>query len=302
MTFVRIVFFCLFWVELSFTCLAQGQGGGIWLEDNAFSIGNVIYNNLAKDGFGVAGGNGVLLNCSVVENELLAESDYYPKAGDIYCADGDIVSIEAYKSRADKNAIGIVFWVNADQTVTYPKGAVLALTGQVQKRWGDYTLWISEPKTQEEEDDKTVIPLRDTACYTNTKRMYNLYQAGKTEFAAGYHCWTYHFDGQPDQIQWCMPTLTFLRRLFQVKMDVKQTIQELQTLHPAWGVQGFEDDMILTAYYWSLDDRVDETENGFAFCINMKNGVLASKGGINPSDAGAKGNANWVRPIFIYGL
>ena len=54
--------------------LAQGQGGGIYIDDNGSCIGSVIYGNQAQDGFGVAGGDGILLNTTITGNEELKQN------------------------------------------------------------------------------------------------------------------------------------------------------------------------------------------------------------------------------------
>lgn len=288
--------------------LAQGQGGGIWLEDGAQGLGLVIYNNLAKEGFGVGGGKATLLNATVYGNKEYSEGLEFPVPGDIYCVDGQIVKPEVYASRASKNAIGIVYWVNTDPNENaYPRGAVVALDGQVQAKWGNNSLWICRGKQLNpwEPDDEyaefeviTGLFLIDTACYGNTAEMV---KRDPAIFEAGHHCWNYKaYYQQHNPLQatqnrrWCMPTLSFLRRMILTLPEVKATLAFLKAENPEITIQDFQCEDEKTADYWSSDDGNAQADRGFAFNVNFYTGQMDLKGG------GSKNSKRWVRPIFVY--
>lgn len=285
----------------------QGHGGGIWLEDGASCLGTIIYKNTAKDGFGVAGQDGILLNSTVVENTKYKPENYYPKPGDIYCADGDIVDGETYKKRTKKNAIGVVYWINGNPDILYPQGAVVALGGQERCQWGDpnaseYT-WLLYDKITETND--TRYAQKDTACYGNTYWMVNKYKEyGNKLFEAGYYCWTYkayYQKNTPDEatknIRWCMPTLTYLKRMMVVSPELMNTLSIIKQTNPELipTCDDFVSEEEDNAYYWSADDGYTDYFSAWAWCVNFKSGSC------NLDETHTlKNQKNLVRPIFIY--
>ena len=290
-------------------CLAQGQGGGVWLEDGAEGLGLVIYNNQAKEGFGVAGGKATLLNCTIYGNKAYLDDIHFPIPGDIYCADGEIVNPETYKNRAVKNAIGVVYWVNTDPNENaYPRGAVVALDGQEQTKWGNNSLWICKGEPLDpwgDPDDEfadyeaiTGLFLLDTACYGNTAQMV---KRDPAIFEAGHYCWNYKAYYQLNQAhqatqnrRWCMPTLSFLRRMILTLPEVKTTLEFLKTTNAEINIQDFKDQNEKLADYWSSDDGNAQVDKGFAFNVSFCTGQMDLR------ERGNKSSKRWVRPIFLY--
>lgn len=289
---------------VGFSGYAQGKGGGIWLEDGASCIGTLIYKNQATDGFGVAGQNGILLNCTVTQNSSHAVDVYYPKPGDIYCSNGDIVDREAYRNRTQKDAVGIVFWLNGDPDVTYPKGAVVSLDGQIRCKWGleDVSYWLLLPYV----DEGSGFPKQDTGCYRNTWQLEKWWQEnGGYYFEAGHHCWNYkayfqtnHPHEATKNIRWCMPTLKFLSAIMIELPEIIRSLEVVKETHP---IQ--VDDFVYLladqelAYYWSADDAISEFLASFAWVVNFYNGHCTDDKNVSYT---RKEYENLVRPIFLY--
>ena len=292
-----IFFLCVLLFCSNKFVVAQGSGGGVWLEDDASCIGSIIFKNQANDGFGLAGGDGILLNTTIVDNKEVVLDSIKIKPGDIYCANGDIVDTLAYERRDNKDAIGVVFWINRDKKVVYPKGAVVSLNGQKEKSWGTEVLHVCKPTDQEIESSAYCSKAyKDTACYTTTRRMYDMYEGGQEEFEAGYWCWGYQF--QDSNFQWCLATLTYLRRMFLVLDNLQATINYLKGKHPRWEIQFFFDSNISDSYYWSSSDSPFIEYPEYAFCVNFRSGGIVSykKNGLE----GLKSTKQLVRPIFLY--
>ena len=49
------------------------EGGGVYLETGARMINSLVTGNKAKEGYGIAGGDAVLLNCTVCRNFSVRE-------------------------------------------------------------------------------------------------------------------------------------------------------------------------------------------------------------------------------------
>lgn len=294
---LKFIFLMLFLIPVCVIAgRAQGLGGGVWLEDGASCTGTVIYNNLAREGFGVAGKNGILLNCSVSGNKGIVDKSSFPKPGDVFCANGDIVDRVTYEKRATKDAIGVVFWINGDTDTPYPLGAVIALEQSPQKlSWGDWSFSICAPKV--DEDIKPSIFLKDTSSYQNTAALEKQWQSNKN-FEAGHFCWNYKAYYQKnnpqaatEKIRWCLPVLQHLRRLAMMREEVKKTLLLLETANPEIGVIKFDESDENVSNYWSSDDGNSIATVGDAFYVNFQTGCMKSC---------SKLEKNWTRPIFLY--
>lgn len=298
-SFFMVLFFLLVAAGVS---LAQGLGGGVWLENGASCVGTIIHNNQSREGFGVAGEDGVLLNCSVIGNKGIVDKTFFPEPGDIYCANGDVVDWDAYGKRATKDAIGVIFWINGDPDCPYPQGAVVSLDQLTTKHsWGDETLAICAPGTDESGYEEEIVPsifLKDTSCYGNTKKMEEKWLQGKNLFEAGHFCWNYKAYYQLNNAQdatrdigWCLPVLQYLRRLAMVRGEVKKTLVLLKTTNPGIGISMFDESDENDSNYWSSDDGNSQGTSIFGFCVNFKTGC---------TNVWLKGDKNWTRPIFLY--
>lgn len=302
---LKVLFIALFIGLAAGEAVAQGLGGGVWLEDGASCVGSVIHKNLAKEGFGVAGKNGTLLNCSVTDNQELVDKSYFPRPGDIYCANGDLVDRNTYKARAVKDAIGIVFWINGDPDCRYPQGAVVALDAQEKLSWGDASLSICGPVLDEWGgvlEPEASNFLKDTACYGNTQKMEQKWTAGNLMYEAGHFCWIYKAYYQLNNpqaetagIRWCMPVLQYLRRLAVALPDVEQTLEALKITNGEIGIKDFVDSDANESNYWSSDDGSTDGTQGTAWYVNFKTSCT-----FLGDTYGGKGYKNWVRPIFLY--
>lgn len=281
---------------------AQGKGGGIYLEDNASCIGSVVYGNQAEDGFGIGGGNATVLNVTVITNEVLKQDTTRTAPGYIYCANGDMVDTITYKKRANKDAIGIVFWVRGDWTVLDHKGAVVALE-ENECSWGALD-GLHVVGDYDGEEWKAFAYLKDTACYKHTRDMEAMYKA-ENQFEAGHYC--YHFEAEMQQAaglsspRWCMPTYLYLRRMYSVLSILENTMEFLKRVHAQAGkeirVQSFvEGKDWKSCFYWSADDGLDSQKND-VYIVNFIKGYTALLGGEAKTAKTAK---NYTRPIFIY--
>lgn len=285
------------------SAFSQGQGGGVYIDNNGSCIGSVIHKNQAQEGFGVAGGDGLLLNSTVVGNEPLKQDTTKIVPGDIYCANGEIVDATTYKKRATKDAIGIVFWVSGDPKAIYPKGAVVALD-ETQGSWGlSGGLTISGDWGMS--DLRRHFHLKDTACYGNTQKLYNeamKSQNNKIAYKAGFYCYTYQAVRQirENPVKWCLPVYKYLRRLFGVLPNVEATLKFLQEEHLGesdFKVDLFSDKPADHSWYWSSDDGLDALLSNYAWTVNF---VTGSSGPMNSGETLKTKSDNYIRPMFLY--
>lgn len=280
---------------------SQGQGGGVYIDDNGSCVGSVIHGNQAQDGFGVAGGEGVLLNTTVIGNEELKQNVKAVVPGDIYCANGDIVDTVAYKKRANKDAIGIVFWVSGDPKAIYPKGAVIALK-ETQGSWGiagGFSIAAGWP----ESEVQSYFYLKDTACYGNTRKLYEeaiKSSNNQTIYRAGFYSYTYQATGQIAEhpVKWCLPVYMYLRRLFGVLPGVESSLRCLLKQHQGesdFNIDLFSDKEEAKCWYWSCDDGGPRNYN--VWMVNFKTGLNGQMGTVGVS---LKNMSHNVRPMFLY--
>lgn len=289
-------------VTLGFT---QGQGGGVYMEDNASCIGSVVYENRAVNGFGVAGGDGLLLNATVVGNLKLHQDTTDIVPGNIYCANGDIVDTLAYKKRVKKDAIGVVYWVGGNLN---NEGAVVALQ-ETTGSWGELDgLNICQDLENGEEvtaSGGSLYYMKDTACYGNTKKMYEKAMESSNNrelYRAGYYCYTYQAlrqsAGHP--VRWCLPVYMHIRRIFGMLPVIESTLNFLKKEHQGesdFSIDFFINKREVNCWYWSSDDYVAGLYE-HALMINFKTGANG-KG----TEANTLKNAkNNIRPIFLYQL
>ena len=252
----------------------DGEGGGIYLKSGGQLIGTVVHSNKAEDGYGVAGGDVRIINSTVCSNLSVGNLMDGIKAGDIYCADGKIRSREAYTLSGEKNAIGVVFWVNSNYYAAYPKGYVVALEGTT-KSWTGSVLASSDP------------PLNDTACYGKTAL---LVSAGNE---AALYCAGYTVAGESPG-RWCMPAVRHLSRLYTNQAVVDATLEFLE--------QGGTTAMSLSPdFYWSVTP--DGSAQKHVILINFKeinNTDMPTSGEFVLIDPLITQTAHTVRPIFVY--
>lgn len=67
----RLLVYMVLWFGLFSGVRSWGQtieGGGVYLETGARMINSLVTGNKAKEGYGIAGGDAVLLNCTVCRN------------------------------------------------------------------------------------------------------------------------------------------------------------------------------------------------------------------------------------------
>ena len=295
-----LILFLFLMFVLLIPAFSQGQGGGIYIDDNGSCIGSVIHGNQAQDGFGVAGGNGLLLNTTVIGNEELKLNTKSVVPGDIYCANGDIVDTATYKERTTKDAIGIVFWVSGDPKAIYPKGAVVALE-EAEGSWG-MTGGLSIAGGWPEDELKIYFHLKDTACYGNTRKLYDEAMKSASNqaiYKAGYYGYTYQAVRQTseNEIQWCLPVYMHLRRLFGVLPRVESSLKCLQKEHQGEGdfkIDFFSGKMETTCWYWSCNDG---GTNNNVWIVNFVTGLNGAMGTVGEA---LKSKIHYIRPIFLY--
>lgn len=306
-----------FWITFGIGLLvvgsvwAQGQGGGVYLEDGARARGLVVQGNKARNGFGVGGGDATVLNCTVYGNEELRDADHYDAPGDIYCADGTVVSQADYAKRATKDAIGIVYWVNTDaDEKAYPKGAVVSLNElDGTYKWGSEELWINHGEISYpwyEEDDPNQeygatiqgLHLKDTACYGNTEKMVKKNAEYPDTFQAGQACWDYKayyqinnpLEATKDK-RWTLPSLTFLRRLTSNLPVIEGALDFLRKQNNELACNDFIQTNNNGSYYWSSDDSINEGEKGNAYGASFYDGHMITM---------HKSESFRVRPVLLY--
>lgn len=274
---------------------AQGLGGGVYLRTNAKCIGSVVYNNQARDGFGVGGEDAFLVNTTVVGNKKIVQDTTRIAPGYIYCADGEIVDTAEYKKRSRTDAIGIVYWIRGDVNAVYPKGAVVALQERGGLRWGNAGV-LNIGGQYENEEWASYAYLKDTACYGNTRKMEEQYNKGNSAFEAGHYCYNYTAFGQePSNPRWCMPVYLHLRRIFSALPAVDASLKFLKRQHPGGKIDVISGKDKLNAWYWSTNDGLAGEKNN-AFAVNFITGEIGENGQIEAE----KTTGHYVRPIFIY--
>lgn len=204
-----------------------GRGGGVYMEDGAKLVGTLVCGNRAEEGFGIGGGNAVVINCTVAGNAKLQGSQENIQPGFIYCADGRIVAKEEFEA-GTMEAVGVVFWVNSD-VFSLIRGYVVALR-QEKKTWDgpSYSEGIEMP------------PISDTAAYRNTKLL-------EVSEAARY-CREY-VPGVSGR-QWVLPAAYQLAALFYAWTAVEDTLEFLKG-------QGKQVDDLQEEIYWSSTEDLE---------------------------------------------
>lgn len=244
------------------------RGGGVYAEDGAKMVGTVVVENRAmEDGFGIYGGNGVsLLNCTVGNNEA-GQVERQFRTGDIYCEDGNIVTLQEYEAVGRSNAAGVVFWVNSDYYAVHSRAYIVALR-QEKKVWGESAAADYE------------YAVFDTASYAGTAALLPGSEAAR-------YCREYVAGGMPAGI-WQMPAAYQLSCLFGARIEVERTFNWLKAKGVA--VDDFEEEI-----YWSTTKFSPIYSWGFDFTA-LAGGNLSNKG----ITYKAKTESCWVRPVLAY--
>lgn len=266
-------------------CWGQtAQGGGVYLETGAKMINSLITGNKAKDGYGISGGDAVLLNCTVYRNfsDKDLRSGVYP--GDIFCATGEIVDLTTYESRAEKDAIGVVFWVNSDVFVSRGRFYVMALE-EALKSWGTKGVMLSSKYKDN--------PLSDTACYGVTAE---ILEKDPTSEAALY-CSDFRVNGEPEGIRWCFPASYQMMAMYAAWPAVDKTLNALKVLSPGREIMLLSEDV-----YWCATSCQD-AKNEDAWVINFGHGdrdSYGTAGAVLRGESTTRDKKFRVRPIFVY--
>ncbi|MDR1756561.1 MAG: hypothetical protein LBR65_06370 [Culturomica sp.] len=287
----------------------QGNGGGVYLEDDAVCIGCVIRDNKALDGFGVAGAAGHLINSTIVQNEILPVDTVEFQPGDIYCGDGKIRDTAAYRKRDTMDAIGIVYWSRFDATFPYPRGAVVALE-EFQSEWGQ-DIFVGENSQigySAKGIDPALAMVMDTACYTKTRYIYEEIKAlgGDPLSYAASACHLYHHPAEtataalPNsrKVQWCLPTYVYFVRIWTLLPVVEATLSFLKEMHGDEGAQLFWEDKFpgQPYWYWTVNDGIGAQARNRVFLFSL----LGEQADFVNTLASAKNKINYYRPIFIF--
>lgn len=266
-------------------CWGQSaEGGGVYLETGAKMINSLVTDNKAKEGYGIAGGDAVLLNCTVCRN--LSEKDLRSgiQPGDIFCATGEVVDLTTYQGRAEKDAIGVVFWVNSDVFAFRSRLYVMALEEAV-KTWGTKGVRLSSKYKNN--------PLLDTACYGATAEI--LEKDPVAEAAA--YCNGYRVTGQPAGVRWCFPAGYQLMAMYIAWPAVDRTLKGLAAISPGRGIMPLSEEV-----YWCASTNQDAA-NEDAWVINFGN---PDRDNYGTSGAAVRGETTTrdkqfrVRPVFVY--
>lgn len=270
----------LVFVVLSGSAWAQsGEGGGVYLESGGKLVGSQVFGNYSAEGFGVAGENAILLNCTVNANKSEKKIREGTKPGDILCADGRVVDEETYKAMVDKNAIGVVFWVNSDVYSDSPRMYVTALR-EADKKWGNNgLLGVGYER-----------PEADTACYGITEKML---KAGGGDWEAADYCAGFKALGQPESIRWAFPAAYQMAMLFANLIMVNRTLTLLKTFSP--DVQLLEGKV-----YWSStqSDNVLHTDCAWLVCFDLSD--AGNEAGKFQFVNMYRNTIHTVRPVLVY--
>lgn len=263
-----------------FFCRAGAQtkeGGGVWIEDGGKIVSSLVFSNRAADGFGIAGGNGVVLNCTVTENRETENLKTGWKPGDILCADGSVVDTVAYKSRAVHDAVGVIFWVNSNVYSHQPRAYVVALREE-EKKWG----------TNGMVGTGYAYAVEDTACYTRTAQLV----AQGEGMEAAVWCNDFRASGQSGDWKWALPAGYQLAALFVNSEMVNKVLMLLQKYDPA--VQLMEKEM-----YWSSSEVPENGE--IAWLMSFSYSEAAFEPGTFLGDNYAlRTGVYGVRPVMVY--
>lgn len=260
------IFWILFLLGGNGNLLAQGgNGGGIYAEDGARIIGTLVVGNRAVEGFGISGGQVTVINCTVVANENTGNLRDGVKPGDIYCADGTIVDISAYRLKTEKDAVGVVFWCNSDPFADFPRGYVVALE-QAERDCRGVSL-----------TEGAAEPVFDAEAYPNTERLAN---AG---VEAAVYCKDYRA-GSFDKA-WALPAGYQLAALFGVLPRVEASLRSLEE-------EGITVVHFKNGIYWSSTETTDDN-------IWMLNFDLTGEEG-GEFVVGNREEVHGVRPVFAY--
>lgn len=279
---VRYILFLVFAVLTVGAWAQSGEGGGVYLESGGKLVSSLIVDNYSAEGFGVAGEDAVLLNCTVNANKAEEKIKKGIKPGDILCADSSVISEEAYRVRGDKDAIGVVFWVNSDVYSKGPRMYVTALR-EAAKKWGSYGVLPGSVGYNR--------PEADTACYGMTERM--LKAGSAADWEAAYYCAGFKAAGQPEGMVWAFPAGYQMATLFVNMAVVNRTLAALKTFSP--DVQLLEGKI-----YWSSTLPAGDRDIYCAWSVSFD--LLA-----DPKNAGRfqfenpnRERGYMVRPVLVY--
>lgn len=244
------------------------NGGGIYAENGAKIAGCVISGNeAAGDGFGICGGDAVLLNCTVGNNIPSEKLTKTIDVGYIFCEDNSIVSKETYEAEGRTDAAGVVFWVNSDRYAKVARAYVVALK-QASKVRGEFSV-----------NAGVEYAVFDTACYEETVALAAVSEAAE-------YCRNY-LGGTILAGRWLMPAGFQLCCLFTAHDRVEKTLDYLAG-------KGVDVDHFEEAVYWSTSEAVVDFW-GVSFTADI---VSSEPSGICLSLPGDE--RHWVRPILIY--
>lgn len=252
-----------------------GEGGGVYVEEGGKLIGTIVEKNCATEGYGIAGGNALVLNCTVSGNYALRTSREDIQVGDIFCTDGSTVKVEQYQLKEPKNAIGVVMWVNSDRYNLKNRMYVIALQEEL-KKWGeDIPLTVGYAN-----------PMTDTACYSSTARMIALEDL---RWEAAVYCSRYKDPRQQGEWKWAFPAGYQMGYLFINRQKVNKTLTELQRWHT--DVQLLAQDS-----YWTATEGNGMGIESWTICFDQSAGIPG-----NFIIGQAKRNDEYgVRPVLRY--
>lgn len=237
----------------------KGVGGGVYLEDGATLSNCLVRDNRASDGYGVAGGNAVVVNTTVVENGVALLEVKDVRLGDVYCRDGAFLTTADYAAAGRTDAIGVVFWVDPAQIGKEQKILVMALQESKKK-------WFNNSSANAVDVLTTVETiLRDTACYRHqTKMLAHTYSA---QFFAGQYCYSFgEKAGHPARIRWCLGTVCQYSRMAFYRGKLNQTLDFLKKQHPGQAI-----DLLSEEDYWTSTEcgKREMEKVKFAYTVNF---------------------------------
>ncbi len=283
----RLLVYMVLWFGLFSGVRSWGQtieGGGVYLETGARMINSLVTGNKAKEGYGIAGGDAVLLNCTVCRNFSVRELRSGVQPGDIFCANGEIVDLTAYESRTEKDAIGVVFWVNSDAFVLQGRFYVMALE-EAFKAWGTKGVRLNGTYRDN--------PLQDTACYSVTAEILEKDPASE----AAVYCSNYRAEGEPAGVRWCFPAGYQVMAMYVAWPAVDKTLRALKVLNPDRVIMPLEEDV-----YWCATTNQD-VKNEDAWVINFGHpdrDSYGTAGAVQRRESTTRDKEFRVRPIFVY--
>lgn len=273
------ILFLVFTVLPGSVWAQSGEGGGVYLESGGKLVGSLVFDNYSAEGFGVAGEDAILLNCTVNVNKAEKKIKKGIKPGDILCADGRVVDGDAYKVMVDKNAIGVVFWVNSDVYSESPRMYVTALR-EADKKWGNNgLLGVGYER-----------PEADTACYGITEKML---KAGGSDWEAADYCAGFKASGQPEGIRWAFPAAYQMAMLFANLAVVNRTLALLKTFSP--DVQLLEGEI-----YWSSTQPDNAFHSDCAWLVSFDLSDERNNAGKFQYVNMYRNTVHTVRPVLVY--